>query len=63
MSFDYERAGERTGQSGQRDYAFRAHERIDFGHTAHRWLDWIKTRPSESWVFFAAGLVLGGILM
>ncbi len=59
MCFDYERARD----EGRRDDAFRAHDRIDFGHTAHRWLNWVKTRPSESWVFFAAGLVLGGILM
>lgn len=64
MSFDYETAGDqrRQGDTG-RDYTFRRRERIDFGHSAHRWLDWLKTRPSESWVFFAAGLVLGGIVM
>ncbi|MBL8707701.1 MAG: hypothetical protein JNL25_00790 [Rhodospirillaceae bacterium] len=63
MSFDYERSGQGSGHAGPRDYACHGHERVDFGHTAHRWLNWIKTRPGENWVFFAAGLVLGGIVM
>lgn len=59
MSFDYDR----TAQDRQQGYAYRARPRVDFGHTVRRWVDWAKSRPSESWVFFAAGLVLGGILM
>lgn len=57
MSFDYETRQER------RRYSADGRERIDFGHTAHRWLNWVKTRPTENWIFFAAGLVLGGAVM
>lgn len=69
MRFDYESGGKERGAAQGResyagtDYAFRRHERINFGHTVHRWRDWLKSRPSESWVFFAAGLVLGGIVL
>jgi hypothetical protein len=56
MSFDYETRQEWRSQGNGR-------ERIDFGHTAQRWLTWLKTRPTENWIFFAAGLVLGGIVM
>ena len=57
MSFEYETRQER------RSYDAHGRERIDFGHTAQRWLTWLKTRPTENWIFFAAGLVAGGIVM
>jgi hypothetical protein len=64
MSFDYDRTAQNR-QHGYGDHAgsWRANPRVDFGHTVRRWVDWAKSRPSESWVFFAAGLVLGGIVM
>lgn len=67
MSFHQHHGSYRTGADERGGNAYGRHdqggERIDFGHTAHRWLNWAKTRPTESWLFFAAGLVLGGIVM
>ena len=64
MSFDDDRTTQ-DRQHGYGDYARsrRANPRVDVGHTIRRWVDWAKSRPTECWVFFAAGLVLGGILM
>jgi hypothetical protein len=67
MSFHQHHGSYRPGPDARSGTGFAHHdrngERIDFGHTAHRWLTWLKTRPTECWLFFAAGLVLGGIVM
>lgn len=42
----------------------RSYETRDFGETRRtggRWGRWLATRPAESWMFFAAGVFLGGL--
>ena len=40
---------------------YRASERSP-GRTGERFLDYLRTRSTETWVFFAAGVVLGAFV-
>lgn len=52
MSYDYERYEPR----GDRRYAPRGSQAAP--RTFDRLMDWLRDRPAESWLFFAAGVVL-----
>lgn len=59
VSYDYERyeprAGERDRRSGARGSQ-------SWPRTFDRLMDWLRDRPAESWLFFAAGVVLAMLL-
>jgi hypothetical protein len=42
---------------------YRAAEASEWRRTRDRLFAWARSRPSESWAFFAAGVALGAILL
>ncbi|NBB82790.1 MAG: hypothetical protein GVY28_05230 [Alphaproteobacteria bacterium] len=54
-----------TDHSQSDPYADRRYDhaaRSPWQRTAERLLDYLRSRPGETWAFFAAGLVVGAIL-
>lgn len=55
MSYDYDRYEPR---GGTRDRRFEPRGSQSWPRTFDRLMDWLRDRPAESWLFFAAGVVL-----
>ncbi|MEL6387685.1 MAG: hypothetical protein AAFR41_01845 [Pseudomonadota bacterium] len=46
-----------------RTYSSRTRHDAEHGTDAGRFGRWLSSRPAESWMFFAAGLVLGSFFL